>query len=465
MQALMVSGDRSGSGKTSITLAIAALLSRRMKVQTFKVGMDYIDPSYLTAVTGRPCRNLDTFVMTRDEIFGVFDYGCSGADLSLVEGVRGLFEGAESIGDIGSSAAVAKVLGIPVVLVVSARSITRSAAALVKGFQSFDPDIDIRGVILNNVSGAQHIRKATEAIEHHCGIPVIGAVPRMPEMELSMRHLGLVPFLEGRTGPGFGERISKITGVIGDHVDLDRLLSLSSTPVARPGAAEKIFHSVHPTDVRIGVALDEAFNFYYADLFDVLRAEGASPVPFSPLRDSLPDADGYIIGGGYPELFLPDLEGNAALRESVKERCAAGIPVYAECGGLMYLTDRICLKEGWQERKADERYNMCGVFSGETIMPARRVVSYVEGESLGGSPLGPGHFRGHEFHYSDVILSPGTKFTFSLSRGHGIEGNRDGALSGNTIGSYTHLHPVSSRELFRAFIMTCRGNAAGATSR
>jgi cobyrinic acid a,c-diamide synthase len=465
MQALMISGDRSGSGKTSITLAIAALLSRRMKVQTFKVGMDYIDPSYLSAVTGRPCRNLDTFVMSQEEIFGIFAHGSQGADIALVEGVRGLYEGAESLDDTGSSASVAKILGIPVVLVVSARSITRSAAALVNGFQSFDRDVDIRGVILNQVSGAQHIRKAREAIEHHCGIPVIGAVPRIPEMELSMRHLGLVPFLEGRTDPGFAEKIGTITGVIGDHVDLDHLLSLSTTPGARQGTAEKIFHPIHSLDVRIGVALDEAFNFYYADLFDVLRSGGADPVPFSPLRDDLPDADGYIIGGGYPELFLSELEKNAPMRESVYGQCAAGTPVYAECGGLMYLTDRICLRSGWQGRESDERYEMCGVFSGETVMPARRVVSYVEGESRGGSPLGPGHFRGHEFHYSDVVLSPDTTFTFSLTRGHGIAGNKDGALKENTTGSYTHLHPVSSRRMFQSFIATCRRNAAGETSR
>ncbi len=459
MRALMISGDRSGSGKTSITLAIAALFSRQMKVQTFKVGMDYIDPSYLTAVTGRPCRNLDTFVMSPDELFAVFSNGSRGADIALIEGVRGLYEGAESIDDTGSSAAVAKVLGLPVVLVVSARSITRSAAALVKGFQCFDPDVDIQGVILNNVSGEKHVRKAREAIEHHCGIPVIGAIPRMAEMELSMRHLGLVPYLEGRTDPGFGEKIERITGMIGDHIDLEGLISVSRPPLSSPAPGQNIFNRRSNGDVKIGIALDEAFNFYYADLFDILEAGGASCIPFSPLNDSLPDADGYIIGGGYPELFLPELEKNSRMREAVFERCERGIPVYAECGGLMYLTDTICLKSGWQGRKADEQFEMCGVFSGETIMPARRVVSYVEGESRGTSPLGAGHFRGHEFHYSDVILSPDTTYTFFLSRGQGIKDNLDGAVTRNTIGSYTHLHPVSSRGMFYTFIAACRRNA------
>jgi cobyrinic acid a,c-diamide synthase len=459
MQALMISGDRSGSGKTSITLAIAALLSRRMKVQTFKVGMDYIDPSYLSAVTGRPCRNLDTFVMNGEEIFEIFSNGCRGADMALVEGVRGLYEGAESITDTGSSAAVAKVLGLPVVLVVSARSITRSAAALVKGFQSFDPDVDIRGVILNNVSGEQHVRKAREAIEHHCGIPVIGAIPRMPEMELSMRHLGLVPYLEGRTDPRFAQKIGNVTGMIGDHVDLETLLSISRPPLASTSQGHAIFNRHSAVDVKIGIALDEAFNFYYADLFDILEAGGCRWIPFSPLRDALPKADGYIVGGGYPELFLPELEKNFRMREAVFDRCERGIPVYAECGGLMYLTDTICLKSGWQGRKADEEFEMCGVFPGETIMPARRVVSYVEGESRGDSPLGAGHFRGHEFHYSDVILSPGTTYTFTLSRGRGIKDGMDGALQGNTIGSYTHLHPVSSRGMFHSFVEACRRSA------
>jgi Ni-sirohydrochlorin a,c-diamide synthase len=460
MQSLMISGDRSGSGKTSITVAVAALLSRRMKVQTFKVGMDYIDPSYLSAVTGRPCRNLDTFVMNKTEISGIFDHGSRGADLALVEGVRGLYEGAESTDDTGSSASVAKALSIPVVLVVSARSITRSAAALVRGFQSFDPAVDIRGVILNNVSGPQHIRKATEAIEHHCGIPVIGAVPRMPEMELTMRHLGLVPYNEGKTDSGFCDKIAEITGIIGDHIDLERLLALAAPVTGDNGTGEMIFVGDHPADTRIGVALDEAFNFYYADLFDILASDGAAVIPFSPLRDDLPDADGYILGGGYPELFLPELEKNSSLRESLHNRSREGVPIYAECGGLMYLTERICLKKGWQGRENDESYDMCGVFPGETVMPARRVVSYVEGECQGRSPLGNGHFRGHEFHYSDVCLPPDTHFSFTLSRGKGIRGNRDGALVENTLGSYTHLHPVSSRGMFRSFVAACRRNTS-----
>jgi cobyrinic acid a,c-diamide synthase len=465
MQALMISGDRSGSGKTSITLAIAALLSRRMTVQTFKVGMDYIDPSYLSGVTGRPCRNLDSFVMCRDDINQIVAHGVKGADLAIVEGVRGLYEGAESLEDTGSSASIAKALGLPVVLVVSARSVTRSAAALVRGFQSFDPGIDIRGVILNNVSGEQHIRKATEAIEHHCRIPVIGAIPRMPEMELPMRHLGLVPFREGKADPLFEEKVGALAERISGHLDLDALLKLSGRIDPPDTSPSPIFNPHDSPDIRIAVALDEAFNFYYSDLFDILPGFGAEVVLFSPLDDRLPEADGYIIGGGYPELFLERLEANTRMREAVQEKSRNGVPFYAECGGLMYLTETMLLKAGWQGRERDESFAMCGVFSGKTIMPARRVVSYVEGECLGRNPLGAGHFRGHEFHYSDVILSPDTEYSYLLSRGKGIRGNRDGAVAANTLGSYTHLHPVSSRDLVAGFVGTCRRLAAKQESR
>lgn len=458
MKALMIAGDRSGSGKTSITLAIAALLSRKMAVQTFKVGMDYIDPSYLTGVTGRPCRNLDSYVMDEGQIWQIFDHGCTRADLALIEGVRGLYEGADAVSDTGSSASVARILDVPVVLVINARSITRSAAALVKGFMAFDPDVRIEAVILNNVSGEQHIRKAQTAIERYCGIPVIGAVPRVPDMELAMRHLGLMPYREGQNNREFQERIRHVTEKIGNHVDLDRLASLASA-MDHPAVPPAIFSPDGTPDVTVAIAYDEAFNFYYADLFDILRASGARIRYYSPVRDSLPDADGYIIGGGYPELFLAELEENATVKEEIRTISGQGLPVYAECGGLMYLTEEIILKEGWQGRAGEERHRMCGVFRGTSAIPARRVVAYVEGASLPDSPMGASRFRGHEFHYSDVLLSPGTRYAYSLDRGFGISSGRDGAVSGNTLGSYTHLHPVSSREMFRHFLDRCRGSA------
>ncbi|MDD1701583.1 MAG: Ni-sirohydrochlorin a,c-diamide synthase [Methanoregula sp.] len=455
MKSILITGDRSGSGKTSITLALAALLSKDHTVQTFKVGMDYIDPSYLAAVSGRPCRNLDNFALGDGQIRDIFSFGCRGADVALVEGVRGLYEGAEALDDTGSTAAIAKTLDLPVVLVVSAQSITRSAAAIVKGFQVFDPDVRIAGVILNQVKGGSHTEKATKAIEYYCGVPVIGAIPRMEEMQLAMRHLGLVPYREGSGRGDFDKRIAAITEIIGKYVDPGRFLALArDCPV--PCRPQSLLEPAAEQHIRIGVALDEAFNFYYADLFDVLASLGAKVVPFSPVHDRLPDADGYIIGGGYPELFVPELEANDAMREAIREVSKNGTPVYAECGGLMYLTDRMVLQKGWQDRDAELSGAMCGVFPGETRMPARRVVSYVEGVSRAGSPMGKSRFRGHEFHYSEVVLAPETKFAYTLCRGIGIRDKLDGAVVKNTIGSYTHLHPVGSRDMFRNFLDCCQ---------
>ncbi|MEN6397313.1 MAG: Ni-sirohydrochlorin a,c-diamide synthase [Methanoregula sp.] len=454
MKSILITGDRSGSGKTSITLALAALLSKNHSVQTFKVGMDYIDPSYLSAVSGRPCRNLDNFTLGDGQIRDIFSFGCRGADIALVEGVRGLYEGAEALDDTGSTAAIAKTLGLPVVLVVSAQSITRSAAAIVKGFQAFDPEIQIAGVILNQVKGGSHKEKATRAIEYYCGVPVIGAIPRMEEMQLAMRHLGLVPYREGSGRGDFNERIQKITEIIGEYVDLDRLLALARE-IPSSSRADSLLDPAPEQHIRIGVALDEAFNFYYADLFDVLASLGAKTVLFSPIHDRLPDADGYIIGGGYPELFIPQLEANDKMREAIREVSGNGIPIYAECGGLMYLTDRMMLKKGWQGRDSELSGSMCGVFSGETRMPARRVVSYVEGTSVAGCPMGASRFRGHEFHYSEVVLAPETKFAYKLHRGAGIKDTRDGAIVKNTLGSYTHLHPMGSRDMFHNFTDCC----------
>jgi cobyrinic acid a,c-diamide synthase len=457
MKALVISGDRSGTGKTSITLALASLLSDRVPVQTFKVGMDYIDPSYLAAVTGRPSRNLDGFVMGEEGVRASFAHGCEGSELALIEGVRGLYEGAEALTDVGSTAGVAKQLGAPVVLVVNARSITRSAAALVKGFQAFDPAIAIRGVILNNVGSESHAKKAVAAIEHACGIPVLGALPHDPRVELTMRHLGLVPYREGTGHEGFSERLAAVRELVSQHVDLDGVLACAADlDPASPGPSP--FTVERAPDVKIGVAYDEAFNFYYADLFDLLPALGAEVVTFSPVRGRLPEADGYILGGGYPELFGRELGANGGMKEGLRQASLDGTPVYGECGGLMYLTDRIVLAPGWRGGEGGS-FAMCGVFPGETQMPARRVVSYVEGVASAESPLGPGPFRGHEFHYSDVVLDPGTRYAYRITRGIGIRDGLDGALARHTLGSYTHLHPLASLGMFRAFVEGCRGRS------
>lgn len=454
MKSFLISGDRSGSGKTSISLAIAAWLSEEMNVQTFKVGMDYIDPSYLTGVTGRACRNLDSFVLNEDQIRNIYTKACNGNDIALIEGVRGLYEGADALNDEGSTASIAKMLNQPVILVVNARSITRSTAAIVNGFAAFDPEINIKGVILNQIGGERHREKATRAIEHFCELPVIGAIPRTDEMKLAMRHLGLVPYLEGRESSEFLKRVEKVKNIIGRHIDFEALLDAATDTPQRP-ESEKGRRSEECHDVRIGVAVDEAFNFYYADLFDVLNSCGADYVTFSPIRDRLPDADGYILGGGYPELFGTELMSNDSMREAIAESSSNGVPVYAECGGLLYLMDRIVLKEGYLGSVTEQSFDMCGVFKGEARMPARRIVGYVEGRSQDGV-LGDSAFRGHEFHHTDVRLSGDPRFAYRLSRGEGIIDNMDGVIVKNTQGSYTHLHPVASASMISDFIEKCR---------
>ncbi|MDD1673959.1 MAG: Ni-sirohydrochlorin a,c-diamide synthase [Methanomicrobiales archaeon] len=455
MKALMIAGDRSGAGKTSISLGIASLLADHHRVQTFKVGMDYIDPSYLAAASGRPCRNLDGFIMQGSEIRTIVDHAAQDADVLLVEGVRGLYEGADALTDQGSSAEIAKLLHIPVVLVVNARSITRSAAALVKGFMAFDPEIAICGVILNNVYGTTHREKAKRAIEHYCGIPVLGAIPPDESMVLEMRHLGLVPYREGEMQTAFRETVDAIRKTIGNHLAVEEILSCAGEYT--PQDTEKsVLTPASDQDARIGVAFDEAFNFYYADLFDVLRGRGAEPVFFSPVHDRLPDADGYILGGGYPELYARELEANTAARNGIKEESENRTPIYAECGGLIYLTGGIHLSAGWRGAEKEVSFSFCGAIPGVTRMPSKRVVKYVEGFSCPESPLGEGSFRGHEFHYSDVRLGPNTRFCYRLTRGGGIEGQKDGVLVNNTLASYTHLSPVPSWRMFDHFVRKCR---------
>ena len=445
MKSFLISGDRSGAGKTSITIGLAGLISESGIVQTYKVAMDYIDTSYLSGVTGRPSYNLDTFVQSDEEISGLFSYGAKGADFGIVEGVRGLYEGRDAFTDIGSTASIAKRFSLPTILVIDARSITRSAAALVKGFQAFDKDVRIKGVILNNTGGGQHVQKAKDAIEYYCGIPVFGAVPRSLDMNLSMRHLGLVPFREGMENPEFAKTIHGVIRHVSENVDIDAIKSIAEDVTPEPNSVTGSLSSNPKPEKKIGIAFDEAFTFYYGELEAVLRSRGYEIIRFSPVHDALPDADGYIFGGGYPELFANELAENASMRESILEEAKSGTPIYAECGGLMYLTRSLTIKKGWREYSQDTTYPMCGVFAGDTVMPAKKTLQYVEGAAILGGISYP--FKGHEFHYSGITMDNYAKFAYSLSRGTGISNGNDGVVFNNAVGSYTHLMPVSSGEI------------------
>jgi cobyrinic acid a,c-diamide synthase len=472
---VLISADRSSSGKTTISMGImASLVSRGYKVQPFKVALDYIDPSYHTEITGRFCRNLDGYLMDENEILDVYTHGCEAdeqADIAIIEGVRGLYEGFESLSDLGSTAQIAKILKCPVVLVINARSITRSSAALVNGYKNFDPDVELAGVILNNIGSRRHADKAKEAIEYYTGVPVIGVVPRDPSMQISMRHLGLIPALEGRRRlgeEGFEDRLRGIENNINNGIDINRFLKIarSAKPLKKPEYS--VFSSTTTSEEarpKIGIALDEAFNFYYRDNIDLLKLAGAELVFFSPVKDStLPEIDGLYIGGGYPELFAAELEANKSMREQIKMASAAGMPIYAECGGLMYLTQKISTgipgKGTYHDASMPEStYSMVGALPGHTIMGQTRVVSYNIGTLERDCLIGKkgNSFKGHEFHHSEIQKIPeDAEFVISISRGTGIKGDKDGLISGNTLGSYAHLHGVAYRELASSLVEAAR---------
>jgi cobyrinic acid a,c-diamide synthase len=449
---ILLAGDRSSSGKTTIVAGLLSALRRRgMEVQSFKVAMDYIDPSYHTWITGRPCRNLDGYLMAEKAIQEIYAHAAGGADVAVIEGVRGLYEGYE--GDLGSTAQIAKQLQVPVIFVVDARSITRSAAALVKGYMDFDPEVQIKGVILNKVGSERHASKARKEIERYAGVEVVGVIRRNDSMHLAMRHLGLVPVLEGKTRhEGFEERVNRIREIVEDGLDIDRILEIAREAKPLPEQETDLYKENDlGKGIRIGVALDEAFNFYYRDNLEMMELSGAKVVPFSPVHDpALPDVDGIYIGGGYPELYARELSENQGMLKSLEKAHERDLPIYAECGGLMYLAREI----EWD----GERHEMSGLVPGKTRRGNTRVVSYVHGRLAKDCVLGPSGsaIMGHEFHHSEMVMDKDAKYAIRLERGTGIEGGWDGLCEGNMVASYSHIHSASYRGFPREFIAACK---------
>lgn len=450
---ILLAGDRSSSGKTTIVAGLLSALCRRgLKVQPFKVAMDYIDPSYHTWITGRSCRNLDGYLMLEAAVREVYAHAAAGADVAVIEGVRGLYEGYD--GDLGSTAQIAKMLHTPVIFVVDARSITRSAAALVKGYMDFDPQVDIRGVILNKVGSERHAQKARAEIERYAGVEVVGVIRRNDEMHLAMRHLGLVPVLEGKTRhEGFEERINKIREIVEEGLDIDRILEIARESEPLPEVQPDLYReSTEGKGVRIGVAMDEAFNFYYRDNLELMELAGAKVVPFSPVHDAaLPQVDGIYIGGGYPELYARELSQNTGMLHSLQQAHELDLPIYAECGGLMYLAREI----EWE----GERQDMVGLVPGKVRRGSVRVVSYVHGRLARDCPLGPAGepIMGHEFHHSELLMDENEKVDYAvrLARGTGIKDGWDGVAEGNMVASYSHIHSASFRGFPAEFIRAC----------
>jgi len=449
---ILIAGDRSSSGKTTIVAGLlSAMRGRGLGVQPFKVAMDYIDPSYHTWITGRSCRNLDGYLMTRAAVEEIYSHAAKGADIAVIEGVRGLFEGYDA--DQGSTAQIAKLLQTPVIFVVDARSITRSCAALVKGYMDFDPKVQFQGVILNKVGSERHAQKAIKEIERHAGVEVVGVIRRNEDMHLAMRHLGLVPVLEGKTRhEGFAERVDRIRQIVEEGLDLDRILEIAKEAQPLPEVEPDLYReNALGQGLRIGVAQDEAFNFYYRDNLEMIELAGAQVVPFSPVHDrTLPQVDGIYIGGGYPELYARELSENTGMRQSLLRAHEKDLPIYAECGGLMYLAREI----EWD----GERQEMVGLVPGRSQRGCTRVVSYVHGALTQDCPLGPKGtaIMGHEFHHSEMLMDEGVKYAIRLERGTGIKDGWDGMCEGNLLASYTHIHSASFRGFPAEFLRACR---------
>ncbi|MBM4241410.1 MAG: Ni-sirohydrochlorin a,c-diamide synthase [Euryarchaeota archaeon] len=439
---LVLAGTGSAVGKTTISTGIMKALSDEYTVQPFKVGPDYIDPSYHTLATGNTSRNLDSFFMSEGQIRNSFERGLNISDLGIIEGVRGLYEGISPIDDVGNTASIAKALDAPVILILNARSLVKSAAAVVIGFKTLDPSIKIEGVILNYVKNKKHYLKAKEAVEKLAKTDVIGGIPRDDAIKVEQRHLGLVPAVERENIINF---IEKWGNIIKENIDLDALLAIMRESGRLPeGRADLWYEGTH-NKVKIGVAMDEIFTFYYMENIEALKANNADVVLFSPFHDEkVPDVDALIFGGGYPEIFARELESNKSMRESVKKFHNDGYPIYAECGGLMYLTDSI------NERK------MCGIFNYPSWMTKKpQALSYVIAKARYDNIISKKGdiFRGHEFHYSKVgINGPEPCFAFDILRGRGIMNSLDGLMKENTVASYIHTHIAAFPKLASNFI-------------
>ena len=461
MNRLLVSAAHKSSGKTTMSVGLCAALSERgQRVQPFKKGPDYIDPMWLSLAAGRPCYNLDAYLMDDAALARCFRSALHGADLSLVEGNKGLYDGLALDGS-NSNAALAHRLGLPVLLVLDARGMTRGIAPLILGYQAFDRNIRTGGVILNRVGGPRHEAKLRAVIEHYTDVPVLGAVAEDPRLAVVERHLGLMPCAE--VGDA-SSRAREIGRVVGAQVDLARVLALaaSAEPLALPApppAPPPAPSRPRAAGVRIGIARDRAFGFYYPDDLAALEAAGAALVPFDTLHDQrLPAVEGLFIGGGFPEACMAELEANASLRNALRGAIEAGLPTYAECGGLMYLSRSIT----WQGRTA----RMVGAIPGDAVMHERPVGrGYVHLQPTLALPWpdagqAPGLLRGHEFHHSSLEnLDPGVAFAYRVKRGHGVDGAHDGVLVHNVLASYTHLRSAAGSAWAARFVAFVRAEA------
>lgn len=459
----MIAGVRSGAGKTTLACAVLAALRRRgLRVMAFKAGPDYIDPTYLARAAGTSCRNLDTWMISPPTVRELFGHAVLEADVAVVEGVMGLYDGRaggpDGTGeDEGSTAHLAKLLDAPVVVVLDVGGTSRTAAAVVLGLQRFDPDVRLAGVLLAGIASPRHLELVAGPITRATGLPVLGYLPRRPEFALPARHLGLVPAGEQGVDDAFFDRLAAQAE---QTVRLDRLLAIAqdAPPLAAP-AGTPLFPTAPPaTRTRIALALDDAFHFYYEDGLELLRSSGAELVSFSPLRDEAlpPDIGGVYLGGGFPEVFATQLAANAPMQAAIRRAAENGLPVYAECGGLMYLGAGLVDRDG-------ARHTMVGFFPYWSDMRQPRVtlgyrVATARRDTLlrrAGETL-----RGHEFHWSVLDgPAPDEQAAYDVCAADGRALGHEGLVggpAGNVLASYVHCHFAADPGLAPAFVTACR---------
>ncbi|HUW64478.1 MAG TPA: cobyrinate a,c-diamide synthase [Spirochaetia bacterium] len=466
---VVVAAPHGRSGKTTVTLGlVAALVKRGLSVQPFKKGPDYIDPGWLSLAAGMPCRNLDAYMMGMDGVRKAFAAAAWNGDIAVVEGAMGLFDGLDLAGS-GSTAEIAKALSAPVLLVVDTTRMTRSVAALVSGFQGFDPAVQIGGVILNRVARCRHEDMLRRAVEEYCGLPVLGALPKGQGYDIPDRHLGLIP--AGESGE-LTTRVAAALDAIGRFLDLDAILAVAGRALPLPPgdtSPQAVFVDGAGVKRRpwIGVFRDRAFSFYYPENLAALTQAGADLVVIDATCDrELPDVDALYLGGGFPEVQGRDLETNGSLREAVRRAVEDGLPVYAECGGLMYLGRSIT----WR----DQTFRMCGALPFEVEMvDGPQGHGYVAAQVVAANPFFPPgtELRGHEFHHSRVINLERDRVAvcLRLSRGTGIGEAGDGLVYRNVLASYTHIHALGVPGWAKSLVDAARwyhnGGATSATLR
>jgi cobyrinic acid a,c-diamide synthase len=449
-----IAAAHKSSGKTSVSVGLAAALTKRgLAVQPFKKGPDYIDPLWLERAAGRACYNLDFFTMSHREMLATFAGKAAVADISLIEGNKGLFDGLDVEG-ADSNAALAKMLSSPVVLVIDTNGMTRGIAALMSGYLSFDPDVNIAGVILNKVGGTRHESKLRAALERYTDLEVLGAIGRDQALEIPERHLGLIPANEAQKADA---AVARLTDAVSAGVNVGRLIEIAGTGKAPAAQTQSTRKSTKPKpDVRIAIARDAAFGFYYPDDLEAFADAGAELIPFDTLSDpKLPEAEGLFIGGGFPEMHLVALAANVSLCTDIRQALANGMPAYAECGGLMYLARGI--------RWRDEQCDMVGAIPGDIVVDDRpQGRGYVVLEETGAGLWPPAShtqqssgasISAHEFHYARMENVPADlNYAYRVLRGNGIDGQHDGLLVGNLLAGFAHHRSTESNPWAKRFV-------------